>query len=218
MDKTRKYKGGGCMSEEKVFIKSEGDVILEGLLWKNSDEKAVLIAHPHPLYGGSMYNNVVEALRNAYYRMGWTTLRFNFRGVGKSSGSYSNGIGEREDLKAAFRYLRDIVKEKVAVSGYSFGSWVICSCIEELSLSDHFLFVSPPVSMIDFSFLKYNPKIKLIITGSYDDIAPPDMLKEMIKEWNPSAKLCIIEGADHFYWGMTKRIEKEVERFLKEDV
>jgi len=67
--------------------------------------------------------------------------------------------------------------------------------------------VSPPVNFIDFSFLKYSEKIRLVIAGSEDDIAPPAMIKDMIPVWNPEAEFNIIKGADHFYWGKTGELE-----------
>lgn len=203
------------IDEKRIFIKSSSDIVLEALINEGSKDAAVLVAHPHPLYGGDMYNNVVEALIKAYQDSGYTTLRFNFRGVGRSGGSYDNGIGEREDVKAVFKYILDMGKDKIAVSGYSFGAWVIASCIKELE-TDHIVMVSPPVSMIDFSFLEYDPRIRLVITGSYDDIAPPDMIKDMLPKWNPDAILEIIDGADHFYWGWTNKIEDIVKKFLRE--
>ena len=205
-------------SEEKVFISLSSDIKLEALIALSSGQNAVLVAHPHPLYGGDMYNNVVEALINAYQKSGYTTLRFNFRGVGKSGGSYDNGIGEKEDVRAVFAYLLNIGKDKIAVSGYSFGAWVVASCIKELKEVDHVVMVSPPVSVIDFSFLDYDPRIRLVITGSYDDIAPPVIIKDMLHKWNPNAILKIIDGADHFYWGKTNEIENIVIRFLRKSL
>ncbi len=202
--------------EEYVFITSDSGIRLEALLGKNKGDKGVVIAHPHPLYGGNMYNNVVEAVVQAYYSKGYTTIRFNFRGVGKSTGSFDNGIGEAEDVKTVFRYLESLGMKDVALAGYSFGSWVVACCLKDLQRADHAIFVSPPVSVTDFSFLRNEPKVKLVITGSYDDIAPSEMLKNMVPEWNLKAKLLVIEGADHFYWGYSEQIKKVIIQFLEE--
>lgn len=204
------------MNEKRIFIDSDPGINLEALLAENPGKNAALVAHPHPLYGGDMYNNVVEAVAKAYQKNGYTTIRFNFRGVGGSDGSFDNGVGEMRDLKAVLRYLLDMGKERIAVTGYSFGSWVIASCVRDLNHVDHVIFVSPPVSMADFSFLKGESKIRLVITGSYDYIAPPNMLEKIVLQWNPKAILKIIEGADHFYWGQTKEIEGTISGFLKE--
>ncbi len=203
------------MNEKRVFIDSVSGIRLEALLAENSGENAVLIAHPHPLYGGDMHNNVVEAVTTAYKDMGYTTVRFNFRGVGRSGGSFNNGIGEREDVKAVFRYLLNMGKEKIAVAGYSFGAWVAASCVKDLAHVDHLIFISPPVAMVDFSFLEDEAKIMLIITGSHDYIAPSNMLEVMLSQWNVEAKLKVIKGADHFYWGKTDQIKDIIKEFLK---
>ena len=203
------------MHEKRISISSDRGVILEALLSEAPGKDALLMAHPHPLYGGDMYNNVVEAVVRAYYDMGYTTVRFNFRGVGRSSGSFDNGIGERKDIKAVFKYLMDIGKERIAVGGYSFGAWVVALSLGDLAHMDHVVLISPPVSMVDFSFLADDPRIKLVITGSYDYIAPPDVLERMLNLWNPEAVFRIIEGADHFYWGYSGEIEAVVKEFLE---
>ena len=202
------------MDERIISITSDSNISIEALLAENSSKNAVLVAHPHPLYGGDMYNNVVEAVVRAYRDVGYTTVRFNFRGVGRSGGSFDNGIGERQDVKAVFKYLLDMGKERIAVAGYSFGAWVVASCVKDLIQADHVIFVSPPVSMADFSFLENEPKIKLVITGSLDYVAPPNMLEAMLPQWNPGAVLRVIEGADHFYWAQTGQIKDVIKEFL----
>jgi len=202
------------MDEKIISIGSDSDISLEALLAENAGKNAVLVAHPHPLYGGDMYNNVVEAVVRAYQDIGYTTVRFNFRGVGRSRGSFDNGIGERQDVKAVFKYLLDMGKERIAVAGYSFGAWVVALCVKDLIQADHVIFVSPPVSMADFSFLEDEPKIKLVITGSLDYIAPPNMLEIMVPRWNPRAMLRVIEEADHFYWLQTGQIKDVIREFL----
>jgi len=203
------------MDEKTIFIKSDSNVVLEALLSEAPGKNAILVAHPHPLYGGNMYNSVVEAVVKAYHSMDYTTIRFNFRGVGKSSGSFDNGIGEKKDIRAVFRYLMELEKERIAVAGYSFGAWVGALCLKDLIYADHVVFISPPVSMVDFSFLQDERKIKLVITGSNDYIAPPDLLEKMVSLWNPEAVLKIIEGTDHFYWGCTEEVEAALKEFLE---
>ncbi len=92
------------MPEERIFIKNDS-LIIEGLLHKSSGERGVIICHPHPLMGGSMYNNVVEAIQEAFAAENFSTLRFNFRGVGGSTGIYDEGRGEVGDILSAREYL-----------------------------------------------------------------------------------------------------------------
>ena len=194
------------MKEERVFFKSNG-LKIEGLINEGQTKNAVVVTHPHPLYGGDMNNNVVESVVRAYEKKGYTTLRFNFRGVGRSEGGYDEGTGEQGDVRAAVAFLGGLGKTSIDVVGYSFGAWVNAQCIESLTDVKWMVMVSPPVNFLDFSFLKYCAKIRLVIAGSADDIAPPSMIKDMIPVWNSEAEFNIIQGADHFYLGKTSEIE-----------
>lgn len=194
------------MGEEKVVIESSG-ISIEGLLERSAGEEAVVVTHPHPLYGGDMYNNVVESIVRAYRKKGYSTLRFNFRGAGRSEGSYDQGVGEQEDVKAALGYLSDLGKTSIDLAGYSFGAWVNALGLNGFSQARRMIMVSPPVNFIDFSFLSHSPKLKLVIAGSQDDIAPASMIRKMLPAWNPDAIFKVIQGADHFYWGKTEEIE-----------
>ena len=197
------------MKEERVIFTSQ-DLNIEGLISESQGRKGVVVTHPHPLYGGSMDNNVVESVARVYGEKGYTTLRFNFRGVGRSQGTYDNGIGEQEDVRAAVAYLYGLGKTSIDLAGYSFGVWINAQCIERLTHVRRMIMVSPPVNFLDFSFLKACPKIRLVIAGSEDDIAPPAMIKPMLPVWNPEAAFKIIKGADHFYWGKTGEIETTI--------
>jgi len=202
------------MAEERVFIQS-GGLKIEGLLGNSSGQEAVLITHPHPLYGGDMYNNVVSSVVEAYSQTGYTTLRINFRGVGQSEGAYGQGVGEQEDVSSGLGYLSQLGKSSIDLAGYSFGAWVNALGLKNLEQVQRVIMVSPPVNFIDFSFLDYSSKIRLVIAGSADDIAPPGMIQGMLATWNPDAEFKIIQGADHFYWGKTGEIEKIIKNFLE---
>ena len=107
--------------EEKITFSAE-TIEFEGLLQKNSAAKGVVITHPHPLYGGNIRNNVVMAISQTYQKLGYSTLCFNFRGVGRSRGSYGDGISEQEDVRAAIAYLADLDIKQIDLAGYSFGA------------------------------------------------------------------------------------------------
>ena len=111
------------MPEEKIYIKN-GSLIIEGLFSKSSGCKGVVICHPHSLMGGSMYNNVVEAVQEAFSAENVSTLRFNFRGVGGSTGVYDEGRGEKEDILAVCEYMKKLGLTELFFAGYSFGAWV----------------------------------------------------------------------------------------------
>ena len=197
-----------------MLFKSQ-DLNIEGLVSEGRTRNGVVVTHPHPLYGGEMHSNVVESVVRAYGEKGYTTLRFNFRGVGKSEGGYDNGTGEQEDVRAAVAFLGGLGKTSIDLAGYSFGAWVNAQCIESLTDVNRMIMVSPPVNFIDFSFLEYCAKIRLVITGSEDDIAPPAMIKDMIPVWNPEAEFNIIQGADHFYLGKTSEIETMIRGLIE---
>lgn len=202
------------MTEKSVIFES-GTLKLEGLLDRVEGDAGVVITHPHPQYGGTMHNDVVESLVKAYGKAGYTTLRFNFRGMGRSEGHYGEGVGEQVDVLGAVAYLKNLGLSAIDLAGYSFGAWVNARAIGDLNDVHRMIMVSPPVNSMDFSFLKFSPKIQLIITGSRDDIAPPDMIRKMLPGWNKDSDLHIIQGADHFYRDETDEIEGIVADFLR---
>ena len=200
--------------KENIRFLSDGYTI-EGCLEKSSLEKGVVITHPHPLYGGDMHNTVVAAVARAYRQNGYTSLRFNFRGVGNSQGSHGSGIGEQEDVRAAISYLADRVAGQIDLVGYSFGAWVnALSIIREPRLAS-MIMISPPVAFIDFGSVSELGSLSLIVTGSQDDIAPPDLIKESIARWNTAAQFEIISGADHFYAGYLHQLEAVLTAYLE---
>ncbi|MBN1847951.1 MAG: alpha/beta hydrolase [Deltaproteobacteria bacterium] len=203
------------MSEEQIFFHAQG-IQIEGLLENLPGDKGVIIAHPHPLYGGDMHNNVVDVLCRAFKGKGYGTLRFNFRGVGQSEGQYDNGIGEQDDVKAAVQYLSDLGKTHITLAGYSFGAWVVAHIPGVDDQVERLIMVSPPVDFMDFTFLKYTPKLHLVIAGTKDEFGPADRIEEMLPAWNPQAALKVIQGADHFYWGKTQKIQGILHGFLVE--
>lgn len=204
------------MPEEMIKIKS-GTIWLEGLLNNLPGERGVVVSHPHSLYGGDMHNNVVEAVCRAYQENGYSTLRFNFRGVGQSEGGFDDGNGEQDDVEAALEYLSGLGKKDLDLAGYSFGSWVNACGLNRYEGINKMIMISPPVDLMDFSSLGFNSKIKLIICGTDDEISNWRSVEKAIEAWNPGAFFKIIQGADHFYWGKTSEIEEILNEFLGKD-
>jgi len=204
------------MTEEKIIIDS-GKIRLEGLLKILPCDRGVVVTHPHPLYGGDMNNNVVEAVCRAYQDKGYSTLRFNFRGVGQSEGGYDEGIGEQDDVEAALDYLSGLGKEGIDLAGYSFGSWVNALGINRYKKVKRVIMISPPVDLMDFSFLINNAKIRLVITGSEDEIADYRSIEERAPSWNSETIFKVIKGADHFYSRSTGELQKTIDEFLEQD-
>ena len=202
------------MAEEKIKFASK-DLFIEGLLCIQEGEKGVVVTHPHPLYGGTMYNQVVETLVEVYQNNAFSTLRFNFRGVAGSEGRYDEGKGEQEDVRSALQYMHERGKRDVDLAGYSFGAWVNAKINDTHSLYDRIVMISPPVAFLDFSFLSFNPKIRLVVAGGNDDIAPADTITNVINTWNQKAHLEVIEGADHFYTGKIGSLKSTLSRFIR---
>ena len=199
--------------EEKVCFRS-GDFELEGLFESGRTNRGVVITHPHPLYGGNMHNPVVDAIRRAYRIKGVATLRFNFRGTGKSEGQHDNGTGEQDDLLAALSFLEETGVQTVDLAGYSFGAWVNALMLQREGRSENLVMVSPPVGFVDFASIGRLPGLRLVVTGSRDEIAPLDVIRQMLPTWNPSAHFDIIDGSDHFYSRHTRQLEDILGRHI----
>jgi hypothetical protein len=176
----------------------------------------VIITHPHSLYGGTMHNPVVEAIQGAYRQNGYATLRFNFRGVGGSQGDYDNGSGEQNDVHAAIAAVQARGVSEVALAGYSFGAWVNARLIAKDPIAiASMLMVSPPVRFIEFGDVSTLNSLKLVVTGSRDDIAPEEQIRVLLSNWNPDAHLEIIDGCDHFYVGYLDKLKSILTSFLQ---
>ncbi|CAB5079284.1 Hydrolase, alpha/beta fold family [Olavius algarvensis associated proteobacterium Delta 3] len=201
------------MQEEKIRFPSR-DITLEGLLHRSPDKApGVIITHPHPLYGGDMYNPVVECVQQACRDAGRTTLRFNFRGTGKSQGSHDHGVGEQDDVRAAISYLLNLGVETIHLLGYSFGAWVNAGLSTDAY--DNTIMVSPPVAFINYGTPRPIPGLTLVVAGEEDDIAPPEMIRPMLLSWNSRAALEIIPGADHFFWGYLDQLKSLLTEHLR---
>jgi alpha/beta superfamily hydrolase len=192
---------------KKISFISE-DYEIEGLFNKRNETRGVVVTHPHPLYGGDMYNMVVETIVHVYNIKGYSTLKFNFRGVGESRGQYDNGVGEQKDVLAALSFLADMGIERIDLTGYSFGAWVNAHAVTQGdSVVENMAMVSPPVGFMDFNAISAMNVLRFVITGSRDDIAPADAVIKMLPTWNPDARFEIVDGADHFYGGYLGQLE-----------
>ena len=202
------------MTETKIEFKSNDAIVLEGLLHTVTTDRGVVITHPHPLYGGDMYNIVVETIQNVYQKKGYTTLRFNFRGTGRSTGQHDEGNGEQKDVLSAFNYLKGKKLQSIDLAGYSFGTWVIAQAINTIP-ADSVIMVSPPAAMMRFDPASPVPNLKLAVTGSHDEFAPPDLVEGLVNIWNTTAAFKVIKGADHFFSGFTETLSTILKDHIK---
>ena len=150
---------------------------------KNEDAPVAIFLHPHPKFGGTMNNKVVYNLHYCFFNLGFTCLRFNFRGVGKSEGEFDDGLGELADAASALDFLQANTPNSNAcwVIGFSFGSWIGMQLLMRRPEISGFISVSPPANTYDFSFLAPCPSSGLIINGSLDRLVPPSDIKEFIR-------------------------------------
>jgi len=201
--------------EEKISI-PVGQHRLEGYWQAGALGKGVVITHPHPLYGGTMNNPVVETVQRAFQQRGYASLRFNFRGVGSSQGNHDNGIGEQDDVRAAIAYVENRNVRSVDLAGYSFGAWVNSGVAADGRTSIRsMVMISPPVGFIEFENISALTSLKLVVTGSKDDIAPAEQIRDLLPAWNPDAQFEIIDGCDHFYSGHLEELESILTRYLQ---
>jgi alpha/beta superfamily hydrolase len=201
------------MMEDAVQI-TVGQLQLEGLLSRGAEDKGVVVTHPHPLYGGEMYNPVVETIAAAYADNGYTTLRFNFRGTGLSDGRFSGGGGEQEDALAAVDYLKQLGVDQIDLAGYSFGAWVNAGAVARLPAPIGMVMVAPPVGFLDFSGLTPTAGTRLIVSGSADDIAPTAAIRKWVTDAGVDVPIEVLTGADHFFSGSLGKLEEVVKRYL----
>lgn len=210
------------MKEEKVFFPS-GGVQLEGLLSIHealSVKGGVILCHPHPQFGGDMHNRVITMALESAHEEGFSTLRFNFRGVGDSGGSYSEGIGEMEDVRAAIGFLHSRQKDSnlpLILLGYSFGA---CTGIP-VAIKDErvkgVVAISPPLDIYDFSFMKGYQKKKLIVVGDQDIWCPSSRLEEWYQQLDEPKFLTLVQGADHFYSSQANLLVQPLREFFNSE-
>ena len=206
------------MKEEKVSIPCDG-LRLEGLL---SVQEAlpvrggVVLCHPHHLYGGEMDNPVVTTAAEAAVEEGFLTLRFNFRGVGKSEGTHADGVGEKDDVRAAIELLNSKVDgPSLILVGYSFGAMVGLPVAIEDARVKGVVVIAPPLEMHNFDFLKGSKKDKLVIVGDRDLYCPIGRLKEFYQHIEDPKSLVMIEGANHFFSYHVKFLTPPLREFFR---
>jgi hypothetical protein len=209
----------GVTAERRVEI-PVGGIILEGVLSfpdGNAPFGAMVICHPHPQYGGSMHNNVVDALARSALESGLVALRFNFRGVGASGGSYGGGKGEQADVAAAITSLSsqpEIDPARVVLAGYSFGAAVAFQTGADIQA---FIAVSLPTMMVGAVPDGARPPT-LLISGDADEYSDPQRLVEIATNLGPAAEHQVLPGVDHFWWGAESQLETAVAAFIARSV
>jgi uncharacterized protein len=176
---------------------------------------AVVFAHPHPLYGGTMHTKVVYRAAKALKRIGCSVLRFNFRGTGKSEGAFDGGQGELADFRAAldFMHVRH-PSSRLWAGGFSFGAWIaLTSGVDDPRVTT-LLGIAPPLGDYSFEAVASTRKPKFFIQGERDEICPLRQMREFYARASEPKELVVIDAADHLFDGRVTEVADAIEDLL----
>jgi alpha/beta superfamily hydrolase len=188
--------------EEPVLFEAASGVEIEGALAVGAGDGALVVCHPHPLYGGDMDNPVVIRAAEVAREVGLATLRFNFRGVGRSSGTHDDGRDEQNDVRAALAYLRSRVERgtPLGLAGYSFGASVAARVAERERDLSALCLIAPPIVMSAFERPTPSHLHLLVVAGTRDEYCPvPDL--DALATRLPAGAVVQVDNADHFFSG-----------------
>jgi alpha/beta superfamily hydrolase len=196
---------------------------IEGRYHQNPNPKApvALVLHPHPLHGGTMNNKITYNLYKSFVDNGFSVLRINFRGVGRSEGKFDNGIGELLDATAAANWLHDQNMEATEywIAGFSFGSWIALQLVMRRPEFENYILVAPPATKYDFNFIVPCTSAGLVVQGNKDEITKePDSAKlaeKLSARDGAEVVYQMVHGADHFFSAHMKDFEEIVDSHIK---
>jgi alpha/beta superfamily hydrolase len=194
---------------------------LEGRYQPGTTPRApvAIILQPHPAQG-TMNHPIVLALYQSFVKRGFATLRFNFRGVGRSQGTFDNGIGELSDAASALDWLQQFNPEAHTtwVGGFSFGAWIGMQLLMRRPEIKGFISIAPPANMYDFSFLAPCPSSGIIIDGENDEVVPPPAVLKLVDKLKTQKHITIhhetIPGANHFFQNEMDLLMAQVDGYL----
>ena len=195
---------------------------LEGRYQQSATPNApiALMLHPHPQHGGTMNNKVVYSLYQAFQRQGFSVLRFNFRGVGRSQGKFDRGEGELSDAAAALDWLQSWNQNATQcwIAGFSFGAWIGMQLLMRRPEISGFISVAPPANVYDFSFLAPCPSSGLMIQGDQDTVVPQEAVAKLVQKLSHQRGIKIdykvIPGASHFFNEHLDQLAETVDQYL----
>src|SRR5271156_4522437 len=179
-----------------------------------------LLLHPHPQHGGTMNNKIVYAMFRAFTKRGFSTLRFNFRGVGRSQGSFDRGEGELSDAASALDWLQTYNPNAAGcwIGGFSFGAWIGMQLLMRRPEIDSFISIAPPASLFDFTFLAPCPSSGLIVHGNQDEIVSVESVQKLVNKLSHQRDIKIdynlLKGANHFFNEQMEELEAAVSDYL----
>lgn len=195
---------------------------LEGRYHPSESENApiALVLHADPQFNGNMNSKICYYLYHSFVRRGFSVLRFNFRGVGRSEGVYDSGVGELSDAASALDWLHTVNRDspQVWVAGFSFGAWIGMQLLMRRPEINGFLSVSPPANIYDFSFLAPCPSSGLINQGTADTVVTEESVQLLVEKLQAQKGITIdydkIDGASHFYENHHGLLVQSIDKYL----
>jgi uncharacterized protein len=179
-----------------------------------------LLLHPHPTFGGTMNNPIVHSLYGMFGNRGFSVLRFNFRGVGRSQGMFENGAGELADAAAALDWLQTVNREARLcwIGGISFGAWISMQLLMRRPEISGFISIAPLAKHYDFSFLAPCPASGLFVNGDKDTVTPPEAVHSLVSKLKTQRGIAIehkvVAGANHFFQDKIEELTKLCASYL----
>ena len=194
---------------------------LEGRYQPGAGPRApvAILLQPHPAQG-TMNHPIVLALYQSFVRRGFATLRFNFRGVGRSQGTFDNGIGELSDAASALDWLQQFNPEAHTtwVGGFSFGAWIGMQLLMRRPEIKGFISIAPPANMYDFTFLAPCPSSGIIVDGENDEVVPPSAVLKLVDKLKTQKGITIeqqiVPDANHFFQDKIEELTKTCSTYL----
>jgi uncharacterized protein len=189
-------------------------------LWRSGGHprdfsRAAIICHPHPLYGGTMENKVVARCARYISEAGIEAVRFNFRGVQQSDGSFDEGRGERDDLIAVIDHVLGISPgAHLAIVGFSFGAWIGLTVGADHPAVRALVGIAPPVRMFDFKTFQSSSKPALIVYAGNDQYTNPASTKAWIDTATAPVESVLIPDVDHFFGVRVDDVGMKVAEFV----
>tara|TARA_B100001029_G_C15047335_1_gene448109 strand:- start:487 stop:1161 length:675 start_codon:yes stop_codon:yes gene_type:complete len=219
MQKSIEFLSGNLKLEGIVSIPESKDTI-----------PCVILCHPHPLYGGNMYNNIIIDIAQNLYKFGIATLLFNFRGAGNSEGTFDNGIGEVSDIISAYNYvsnLPNINPDKLGIAGYSFGASTTLDLFIQIQTNNikinvqSFAFIACPSSNIQ-THLSTNTNLiyqslssnKLFVYGDTDELIDEDVYNNLLRTICKPKEIIKINNTDHFFSNVIPKLSNKIGDFF----
>ena len=180
-----------------------------------------LVLHAHPQFGGTMNNPMVYELYHRFQKLGCTTVRFNFRGVGRSQGTFDNGAGELSDAAAVLDWMSTLYPNPSHcwVAGISFGAWIGMQLLMRRPEITGFISIAPPANMYDFNFLAPCPASGLFLHGTKDQVVPEADVQKLVDRLSAQKGIKItyqkVEGANHFFDNHEGEVVDAVEEYVQ---